>query len=114
MAAMMPPEIDPGLRTFLLPAVLAAGSLVAAAALVLRPPAAAPVAAVFPPWWGAARTAVAAGSAGLIVRFGAGPFVVVVMPQGDGSVAALRRAGAWLVVDPQVLGGCGVHGRARS
>jgi hypothetical protein len=38
MAAMMPPEIDPGLRTFLLPAVLAAGSLVAAAALVLRPP----------------------------------------------------------------------------
>ena len=40
-----------------------------------------------------------------LVRFGGAPGVVVVDLPADGP-AALRRAGAWLVLDPVVLGGC--------
>jgi hypothetical protein len=40
-----------------------------------------------------------------LVRFGGAPGLVVVELPDDGP-AALRRAGAWLVMDPIVMGGC--------
>lgn len=40
-----------------------------------------------------------------LVRFGGAPGVVVVDLPEDGP-AALRRSGAWLVLDPLILGGC--------
>ena len=46
-----------------------------------------------------------AASGAELVRFGGVPGVVVVEMPEDGA-AALRRAGAWLVLDPVVLGGC--------
>lgn len=46
-----------------------------------------------------------AASGADLVRFGGAPGVVVVDLPTDGP-AALRRAGAWLVLDPVVLGGC--------
>ena len=85
---------------------LAAGSLLASGALALGPPASGPVAALFPPWWSATRALVAAASAGTPVRFGAAAFVVVVMPDTQDAASRLRRAGAWVLLDPQALGGC--------
>lgn len=40
-----------------------------------------------------------------IVRFGAAPGLAVV-DMSDAGAAALRRAGAWLITDPILLGGC--------
>jgi hypothetical protein len=40
------------------------------------------------------------------VRFGATGFVVVVVPGAPDATRLLRRAGAWLLLDPRVLGGC--------
>jgi hypothetical protein len=62
-----------------------------------------PVAAVFPPWWDGKAAFVAAGSAGRIVRLGALPFIVIVTAAER---RRLRTAGAWLLLDPRVLGGC--------
>ncbi len=89
-----------------LPAMLGMGSLIAALSLTLQPPASGPVAALFPPWWDAARTMQAASSAGSIARFGALPFVVVIVRDGSASNGRLRDAGAWLILDPRGLGGC--------
>jgi hypothetical protein len=61
------------------------------------------VAAVFPPWWSAPRVFAAAGRAGPVVRFGAARFVVIVQAADR---ARLRAGGAWLLLDPAVLGGC--------
>jgi hypothetical protein len=71
-------------------------------------PAAGPVAAVFPPWWTQARALAAAGEVGDVVRFGALPFIVVVVPAAGTTRpgAGLRHAGAWLLLDPLALGGC--------
>jgi len=46
-----------------------------------------------------------AASGADLVRFGGAPGVVIVDLPEDGP-SALRRAGAWLVLDPVVLGGC--------
>lgn len=86
-----------------LPAALGAGSLAVALLLLLTPPAAGPVAAVFPPWWDGTRVLRAAGAAGPVVRFGALPFIIIVVPDHRD---LLRQAGAWLVLDPRGLGGC--------
>jgi hypothetical protein len=99
---------EPGIRArdWLVPAAVALGSLVCVLALSMRPPASGPVALLFPPWWSPAQSMIAASGAGSIVRFGAWPFVVVVVP--DGPRASLSgRSGAWLVLDPRLLGGCG-------
>ena len=74
-----------------------------ALSLSMAPPAAGPVAAVFPPWWDSAQVLQAAAAAGPVVRFGALPFIVVVVPEHR---HLLRPAGAWLVLDPRALGGC--------
>jgi len=92
---------------WLLPAMLALGSLAGSIALTAQPPASGPVALIFPPWWNAARSALAASSAGAIIRFGAVPFIVVIMPNPNAQGAA--GTGAWLRLDPLHLGGCGLH-----
>lgn len=91
------------LANAVLPAALCAGSLAMTLLLSMAPPPDGPVAAVFPPWWGGARSLLAAAPVGPVVRFGALPFIVVVMPERRD---LLRRAGAWLVLDPRALGGC--------
>jgi hypothetical protein len=100
-------ERSGGRAAWLLPILLGLGSLAGSIALTAQPPAAGPVALIFPPWWNAARSALAASSAGAIIRFGAVPFIVVIMPnqgpQGEPST------GAWLRLDPLHLGGCGHH-----
>ncbi len=97
------------LRVALLPAGLAIASLLPA--FGLAEPTSGPLAAVFPPWWSSARVLEAAASAGRIVGVGAAPFVVIVAAEPGGrpdhDSLRLHAAGAWLLLDPQYLGGCG-------
>ena len=96
--------------------------LAATAPLAFAPRPGGPMAAVFPPWWDARRSFEATALAqAVMVRAGAWPAVVVAadaLPGGDGPPAAgaarvpglgerLRAAGAWLLLDPRSLGGCG-------
>jgi hypothetical protein len=70
------------------------------------------LAAVFPP--GTDRPAAVAavvGAGGLIVREGGWGTVLVAHSNEGGFAARLRRAGAWLVVDPKSAAGCLVTGR---
>jgi hypothetical protein len=65
------------------------------------------IALVFAPWTGAdqafARTLEVGGR---FVRYGGVPFVTIVIPEtGDYRVRAFA-AGAWLVLDPQVIAAC--------
>ncbi|HEX3982429.1 MAG TPA: hypothetical protein VHX12_01925 [Acidisoma sp.] len=76
--------------------------------LTLVPPVSGPVAFIFPPWWDASRAATAAATAGRLVRVGALPFIVVVLPDRQGPQGHWPRTGAWLALDPTQLGGCGV------
>ncbi len=78
------------------------------AALILGAPAPAqgPVAALFPRWWRSADVVKAAGSAGRIVRLGTVHFIVIVAPDSSGIAERLRAAGAILVIDPILAGGC--------
>lgn len=94
------------LRPWLPCTALALSSAIGVATLSLGPPRAGPVAALFPPWWSATRSMRAAASAGRIVRFGAAGFVVVVVPDDAASADRLHRSGAWLLLDPEALGGC--------
>ncbi|WP_419757443.1 hypothetical protein [Acidisoma sp.] len=96
-----------GLGAWSIPVALGSLSLMAALVLSLQPRPSGPVALLFPPWWGAMRSIAAAARVGSIVRLGAVPFIVVVQP--DKSFR--RHVGgslAWLVLDPQALGGCGL------
>jgi hypothetical protein len=93
-----------------LPGALCLLSLAAALALSLRPPASGPVALIFPPWWNAMRSVVSAAGAGSVVRLGAVPFIVVVQPDRGGPRGRMGPSQAWLVLDPQALGGCGLLG----
>jgi hypothetical protein len=69
----------------------------------LAPQPAGPVAAVFPLWWSDMKAVAAAGAAGTVIRFGAFPFVVIVMAADR---RQLRWHGAWLLLDPRAFGGC--------
>ena len=65
------------------------------------------VAVVYAPWTtsgGALSRAVEAGAR--FVRFGAMPFIVVVMPERPDYAARARAGGALLMLDPQALAAC--------
>ena len=85
---------------------LAVGSVLAAGASSLGAPPGGPIAALYPPWWSATQSLLAATAGGRPVRFGAAGFVVVVVPDTPDATRLLRQAGAWLLLDPRVLGGC--------
>ncbi len=90
---------------------LAAFGLVAA---LPPPPPSGAILAVFPPWWNAARAFQAAAGAGPVLRLGPARFVALVHPDGKRARTRLRRAGAWLLLDPRGLAGCGAAARSGS
>jgi len=64
-------------------------------------------AVVFAPWTApelAMASAVEAGAR--FVRFGGYGFIAVVAPEDRNYAARAMAAGAWLVVDPELLAGC--------
>jgi hypothetical protein len=70
------------------------------------------LAAVFPP--GVERPAAleaVARAGGLIVRQGSWGTVLIAHSNESGFAGRLRRAGAWLVLDPQSAAGCLITGR---
>jgi hypothetical protein len=89
-------------------ACLALASLYAVASVGLAPrDPAAGVAVVFAPWTSqedALARGVAAG--GRFVRYGAFPFVVVIVPEAADYQSRIRRDGALLLADPQALAAC--------
>ncbi|MBO6796007.1 hypothetical protein [Maricaulis sp.] len=65
------------------------------------------VAAIFPPGWSERDVLLASAQAGQnLVRFGALPNVGIVEFSSQADLESLRAAGALLLLDPQVLGGC--------
>jgi hypothetical protein len=65
------------------------------------------VAVAFPPWWSTEQAFGAAASAdAAIVRMTAIPSLLVVRPDQHDGLARLRRAGAWLAIDPQAIAAC--------
>jgi hypothetical protein len=83
-------------------------SWIAIAALSLQVKAGAEVVAVaFPPWWNDQQVLLAAASAhAAIVRMTALPSLLVVRPDDNDGLRQLRKAGAWLTVDPQAIAAC--------
>lgn len=64
-------------------------------------------AAVFPPGWSHADVVLATAEAELsFVRFGAFSNIGIVEIADEGSLRALRRAGALILLPPGALGGC--------
>ena len=100
MVRLLPRPLFQGLAI----AGLAVGGLFAAA---LGGTARGPVAVVFPPWWGAIRAVEAAAEGGSVLRLGPVDFVVFVAPDEARGRERLWRAGAWLLLDPHRLIGCG-------
>lgn len=88
---------------------LAGGGLLAA---VPSAPAGGAVAAVFPPWWDAKRAVTAATNAGIALGVGVTSFVVIVRPEDAQGQEKLRQAGAWMLLDPRGLAGCGFASKA--
>ena len=89
--------------------IAATAGLVAAAPTALAvsaAPQSGQAAVLFDPGLSRAETLARLSGAGAdLVRFGRAPGLVIVdLP--DTGAPALRRAGAWLVFDPLVLGGC--------
>lgn len=93
---------------WLAPAALLAGSWIVMAAMSLQPRDGAEVLAVaFPPWWSTQRALLAAASANAgIVRVTAIPALLVIRPADDDGLERLRKAGAWLTIDPQAISAC--------
>jgi hypothetical protein len=89
-------------------AALLAVSWFAIAALSLQiRPGADVVAVAFPPWWNAQEVFLASASAdAAIVRMTAVPFLLVVRPDLRDGLTRLRKAGAWLAMDPQAIAAC--------
>jgi len=87
---------------------LSLGALYATARIELKPSdPARGVAVVFAPWTtpdAALLRAVEAG--GRFVRFGGLPFIAVVIPEDSSYSSRILSAGAWLVLDPQVIAAC--------
>lgn len=85
--------------------VLSAGLPVAGA--VLAAPETGQAAVLFAPQTSPSDLARAAARAGVdIVRFGGAPGTLIVHLDHPASRDALREAGAWLIADPVILGGC--------
>jgi hypothetical protein len=79
---------------------------IAALSLQIRPDAEV-VAAVFPPWWSTQQVFLAAASANAaIVRGTALSGLLVVRPDDNDGLTQLRKAGAWLIMDPQAVAAC--------
>jgi hypothetical protein len=83
-------------------------SFIAVAALSLQVrPGTEIVAIAFPPWWTTQEAFEAAASADAeIVRTTAIPSLLVVKPDGEEGLSRLRKAGAWLAIDPQAIAAC--------
>ena len=65
------------------------------------------VAVAFPPWWGSQEAIAAAASAdAALVRTTAIPALLVVRPLERDGLTRLRKAGAWLAMDPQAVSAC--------
>jgi hypothetical protein len=65
------------------------------------------VAVAFPPWWTAQDSFAAAALANAeIVRTTAIPAILVVKPDLHEGLIRLRKAGAWLTLDPQAIAAC--------
>ena len=65
------------------------------------------VAVAFPPWWTTQQSFAAAALANAeIVRTTAIPAILVVKPDMREGLIRLRKAGAWLTLDPQAIAGC--------
>jgi hypothetical protein len=94
--------------TWLNAAALLLASAVAVAALSLQVrPDSEVVAVAFPPWWSTQHIFEAAASANAaIVRTTAIPALLVVRPDNQDGMIRLRKAGAWLAVDPQAIAAC--------
>jgi hypothetical protein len=87
--------------------LLVASWLVIAGLALQAGPGAEVVAVAFPPWWGADQAMTAAASAGAAIgRMTAIPSLLVVRPDGQDGLARLRKAGAWLAMDPQAVAAC--------
>ena len=89
-------------------AALLVASFVAIAALSLQVrPGSEVVAVAFPPWWSDQEVLLAAASANAaIVRMTALPALLVVRPDDHDGLTRLRKAGAWLAMDPQAIAAC--------
>lgn len=89
-------------------AALLVASFIAIAALSLQVrPGSEVVAVAFPPWWSSQEVLLAAASANAaIVRMTALPALLVVRPDDHDGLARLRKAGAWLAMDPQAIAAC--------
>jgi hypothetical protein len=89
-------------------AALLIASWIAIAALSLQVRTGADVVAVaFPPWWSTQQVFLAAASANAaIVRGTALSGLLVVRPNDNDGLAQLRKAGAWLIIDPQAVAAC--------
>lgn len=91
-----------------IPIGLLLASWLAIASLSLRLPAGADAAAIiFPPWWTTQQSMAAIASTdNSIIRTTAIPAIIVVQLVGQDGIARLRKAGAWLAIDPQALASC--------
>jgi len=86
--------------------VVIIATLLPAAQAASRPANPFEVAAVFPPWWSRQRMEAAVGDAGAISTYG-GVGAIAVVHGGNDLPQRLRRAGAWLILDPQAALFCG-------
>jgi hypothetical protein len=65
------------------------------------------VAVAFPPWWTTQDSFAAAALADAeIVRTTAIPALLVVKPDAHEGLIRLRKAGAWMTLDPQAIAAC--------
>jgi hypothetical protein len=95
-------------RAWLNATILLIASFVGVAALSLQVhPGRKIVAVAFPPWWSAQQAMLAAASAdAALVRSTTISALLVVRPGEHDGLARLRKAGAWLVIDPQAVSAC--------
>jgi hypothetical protein len=97
-------------RHFIIPNTILAASVGLTTIVGLAPAPDHPIAAVFPPWWIAQQSFSAAAQAGVpIVRTGAFANILVLASGIPDLPRRLRSAGAWLLLDAQALGRCGVN-----
>ena len=84
-----------------------AGWLAIAAVSLRVPPDADVVAVAFPPWWDSQQVITAASSAGAsIVRTSSLQSLLVVRPDRDDGSTKLKRAGVWIMLNPQAVAAC--------